>query len=242
MSNEVAEKNSGLKAAVEIPRVPATGDEELRPEAALVRAALLERGLETPMISNGLSPDEKKTRIEQRFTEILEVMGLDLTDDSLAETPHRIAKMYVHEIFGGLDYQNFPKLTVIENKMQVDEMIKVRDIDLSSTCEHHFVTIDGSATVAYIPREKVIGLSKINRVVRFFAQRPQVQERLNEQILLALQTLLETEDVAVSMTAKHFCVKARGVMDSNSATTTTSLGGVFKSQPDTRKEFLMTID
>jgi len=242
MSNEVVEKNTGLKAAVELPRVPAKGEEELRPEASLVRAALLERGLETPMVANDLTAEDKKAHIEQRFTEIMEIMGLDLTDDSLAETPHRIAKMYVHEIFGGLDYANFPKLTVIENKMNVDEMIKIRDIDLSSTCEHHFITIDGSATVAYIPRDKVIGLSKINRMVRFFAQRPQVQERLTEQVLVALQTLLETDDVAVSMTATHYCVKARGVMDSNSATTTTALGGVFKSQPETRKEFLMAID
>lgn len=216
-------------------------DEGLRPEAVLVRDALLKRGLETPMLANDLSDEEKKARIESHFSEIMEIMGLDLRDDSLAETPHRIAKMYVHEIFGGLDYRNFPKLTVIENKMQVDEMIKVRDIDLSSTCEHHFVTIDGAATVAYIPRTKVVGLSKINRIVRFFAQRPQVQERLTEQVLLALQTLLQTEDVAVNMTAVHYCVKARGVMDSNSATTTTALGGVFKSQPETRREFLLSI-
>ena len=122
--------------------------------------------------------------------------------------------------------------------MQVDEMIMVRDISLTSTCEHHFVTIDGLAHVAYIPRGKVIGLSKINRIVQFFARRPQVQERLTQQILLALQTLLGTKDVAISIKATHYCVKARGVMDSTSYTTTTSLGGVFKTQPDTRAEFL----
>ena len=213
-------------------------DHGLRPEAILVRDALMERGLETPMVENGLSVDEKRRRIEANFVEIMQVLGLDLGDDSLADTPRRIAKMYVQEIFGGLNYANFPKLTVIENKMNVDEMIKVRNIDLSSTCEHHFVTIDGSATVAYIPRHKVIGLSKINRIVRFFAQRPQVQERLTEQVLRALQALLETRDVAVSMTAIHYCVKARGVMDTNSETTTTALGGVFKSNPETRAEFL----
>lgn len=217
-------------------------DSDLRPEAVRVRDALVKRGLETPMIETSLSNEEKKARIEERFTEIMEVLGLDLRDDSLVETPRRIAKMYVQEIFGGLDYANFPKLTVIENKMQVDEMIKVRDIDLSSTCEHHFVTIDGSATVAYIPRQKVIGLSKINRMVRFFAQRPQVQERLTEQVLVALQTLLETDDVAVNINAVHYCVKARGVMDANSATATTALGGVFKTQPESRREFLMTLD
>ena len=213
-------------------------DAELRPEAILVRDALMARGLETPMVKNGLSASEKKKRIEANFVEVMQTLGLDLSDDSLADTPRRIAKMYVQEIFGGLDYANFPKLTVIENKMNVDEMIKVRNIDLSSTCEHHFVTIDGTATVAYIPRHKVIGLSKINRIVRFFAQRPQIQERLTEQVLRALQALLETRDVAVTMTAVHYCVKARGVMDSNSETTTTALGGVFKANPETRAEFL----
>ena len=191
------------------------------------------------MVANDFSVSSKKTAIEERISQILEILGLDLRDDSLAETPQRIARTYVDEIFSGLDYRNFPKLTVIENKMKVDEMVKVRKIGLLSTCEHHFAKIDGSATVAYIPNELVIGLSKINRIVRFFAQRPQVQERLTEQILVALQTLLGTKDVAVSITAVHYCVKARGVMDANSETTTTALGGAFKADPDTRKEFLM---
>ncbi len=211
----------------------------LRPEAVLVKQALAKRGLETPMLPVSLTAEQKQAIIAGHFTEIMRVLGLDLADDSLQDTPRRVAKMFVNEIFSGLDYGNFPKLTVIENKMQVDEMVRVRDIDLASTCEHHLVTIDGTATVAYIPRDKVIGLSKINRIVRFFSQRPQVQERLNEQILVALQTLLETDDVAVSITATHFCVKARGVMDANSQTTTTSLGGQFKTHPDTRKEFLL---
>lgn len=157
--------------------------------------------------------------------EILNLLGLDLTDDSLEETPQRIAKMYVDEIFSGLDYANFPKITVIENKMKVSEMVKVKDITLTSTCEHHLVTIDGTAAVAYIPRGKIIGLSKINRIVRFFAQRPQVQERMTQQILVALQTLLESDDVAVTIDATHYCVKSRGVMDATSVTTTTALGG-----------------
>jgi GTP cyclohydrolase I len=211
----------------------------LRPEAILVREALMQRGLETPLIATDLNDAQKQARIREHFVEILHILGLDLNDDSLSDTPRRIAKMYVKEIFSGLNYANFPKLTVIENKMQVDEMIKVQNIDLSSTCEHHFITIDGKASVAYIPNDKVIGLSKINRMVRFFAQRPQVQERLNAQVLVALQTLLETDDVAVSITATHFCVKARGVMDANSTTTTNSLGGRFKSNSDTRKEFLL---
>ncbi len=224
------------------PRGRPAADAGLHPEALAVRDALLARGLETPMVENGLSPEEKRQRIQAHFTGIMQVLGLDLQDDSLMDTPRRIAKMYVNEIFGGLDYRAFPKLTVVANKMQCDEMIRVRKISMSSTCEHHFIAIDGTATVAYIPKTKVIGLSKINRLVAFFAQRPQIQERLTEQVLLSLQTLLETEDVAVSMTATHFCVKARGVRDANSETTTTALGGAFKTRPETRKEFLMGLE
>lgn len=207
-------------------------------EAALVKKVLIEKGLETPMLESSLTPEQKYTRIKSLFTEIVGTLGLDLSDDSLAETPHRIAKMYVHEIFSGLDYNSFPKIAVIENKMNVDEMVRVSDINLTSTCEHHFVTIDGTAKVAYIPARKIIGLSKINRIVRFFAQRPQVQERLTQQILVALQALLETKNVAVSIDAIHYCVKSRGVQDVNSTTSTTALGGIFKSNVNTRAEFL----
>ncbi|MCG6216455.1 GTP cyclohydrolase I FolE [Vibrio furnissii] len=210
----------------------------LSESAKLVKDALERRGLETPMQPNTISRDEKKERIEHHMREILTLLGLDLTDDSLEETPHRISKMYVDEIFSGLDYRNFPKITVIENKMNVSEMVRVKDITVTSTCEHHLVTIDGKAAVAYIPRGKIIGLSKINRIVRFFAQRPQVQERMTQQILVALQTLLESEDVAVTIDATHYCVKSRGVMDATSETTTTALGGIFKSNPATRAEFL----
>tara|TARA_R110002110_G_scaffold415561_2_gene650873 strand:+ start:75919 stop:76599 length:681 start_codon:yes stop_codon:yes gene_type:complete len=211
---------------------------KLSQEAELVRNALIERGLETPMIQNGLTRDEKRQRITAAFTDITRTLGLDLKDDSLCDTPQRIAKMYVDEIFSGLDYSSFPKISVIDNKMQVEEMVQIDDIDLVSTCEHHFVTIDGSASVAYIPKDKIIGLSKINRIVRFFAQRPQVQERLTQQVLVALQALLGTEDVAITINAVHYCVKSRGVMDSNSKTRTTALGGVFKSNPATRAEFI----
>lgn len=210
----------------------------ISPEADLVKNALVARGLETPLVPNGLSRDEKYQRIAAAFTNITRTLGLDLSDDSLCETPHRIAKMYVDEIFSGLDYSKFPKISVISNKMQVEEMVQVDGIDLVSTCEHHFVTIDGSARVAYIPGDKIIGLSKINRIVRFFSQRPQVQERLTQQILVALQTLLETDDVAVTINAVHYCVKSRGVMDSNSTTRTTALGGAFKTDPSTRAEFI----
>jgi GTP cyclohydrolase I len=206
-------------------------------EARKVQDALITRGLETPLKPNDLSAEQKYQKLQSLFTEVVETIGLDLSDDSLAQTPHRIAKMYVNEVFSGLDYDNFPSISVIENKMSVDEMVKVSDIALTSTCEHHFVTIDGMATVAYIPKNKIIGLSKINRLVRFFAQRPQVQERLTQQVLVALQTLLETDDVAVKINATHYCVKSRGVMDVNSNTSTTALGGVFKSEPQTRAEF-----
>ncbi len=210
----------------------------LSDEARLVRETLVREGLETPMIDNGLSADQKYQRIEGLMRDVVETLGLDLNDDSLSETPHRIAKMYVREIFAGLDYSEFPKLSLIENKMGADEMIKVRDIELISTCEHHFVTIDGTAKVAYIPKDKILGLSKINRLVRFFARRPQVQERLTRQILVALQALLGTDDVAVSIDATHYCVKSRGVMDSNSQTSTTALGGCFRENIHTRAEFL----
>ena len=149
-------------------------------EAMAVRGALLERGLETPMVVNHLTRDQRYERIQEAFTTVMETLGLDLRDDSLEETPHRIAKMYVDEIFSGLDYSQFPKITVIDNKMNVEEMVCVDKIDLTSTCEHHFVTIDGTAKVACVPANKIIGLSKINRIVRFFAQRPQVQERLTQ--------------------------------------------------------------
>jgi GTP cyclohydrolase I len=213
-------------------------DQPISADARRVREALLARGLETPLIDNGLDAPARRHRLRKAFTEVAETLGLDLSDDSLRDTPARIAKMYVDEIFAGLDYSRFPTMAVIENKMQVEEMVLVDDIDLVSTCEHHFVTIDGSARVAYLPRQRIIGLSKINRIVRFFAQRPQVQERLTQQILVALQTLLDTDDVAVSINAVHYCVKARGVMDGNSSTRTTALGGMFKSDPSTRAEFL----
>ncbi|MDC0661156.1 GTP cyclohydrolase I FolE [Marinobacter sp. SS21] len=210
----------------------------LSPEALAVQTALIERGLETPLNENVLSRDQKVERIGGLMAEVVATLGLDLNDDSLRETPQRIARMYVDEVFSGLDYRHFPKISQIDNKMGVDEMVRVRDVAVLSTCEHHFVTIDGLARVAYIPADKVIGLSKINRIVRFFAQRPQVQERLTHQILVALQTLLGTDDVAVQIQATHYCVKARGVMDVSSETDTMALGGVFKSDRDRRREFL----
>jgi GTP cyclohydrolase I len=207
-------------------------------DAGKVRDVLIARGLETPLVDNGLSRDQKFERIQASFSDIARTLGLDLTDDSLRDTPERISRMYVDEIFSGLDYARFPKATSIANKMQVEEMVRIEGISVVSTCEHHFVTIDGVASVGYIPAGKIIGLSKVNRIVRFFAQRPQVQERLTQQVLVALQTLLETDDVAVAIDAVHYCVKARGVMDANSRTRTTALGGQFKVDARTRGEFL----
>jgi len=198
-------------------------DLALSKEAIIVRDALIKAGLETPMVANGLTDDEKRKRIQNSMRDIMQTLGLDLSDDSLQDTPRRIAKMYVNEIFSGLDYRSFPKITQIENKMASDEPVQVTDISLTSTCEHHFVTIDGTASVAYIPKDTVIGLSKINRLVGFFAQRPQVQERLTQQVMVALQALTGTQDVAVSINATHYCVKARGIRDTSSYTRTSLL-------------------
>ena len=217
---------------------PGLIDSVLTKEASAVRQALLEQGLETPMVPTGLTPEQQYARLHQSFTDVLSTLGLDLRDDSLQETPHRIASMYLNDLFSGLDYREFPRISAIENKMQVDEMVLVDNIELISTCEHHFVTIDGFARVAYIPAGKVIGLSKINRLVRFFARRPQVQERFTRQVMVALQTLLGTHDVAVAVEATHYCVKSRGVMDSSSTTRTLALGGKFRNDENTRREFL----
>jgi GTP cyclohydrolase I len=224
--------------STEIARSDTDFQSNLSLEAQMVRNALIEKGLETPMSGIKLSRDEKYTRIRDAMTQVATALGLDLKDDSLQETPHRIAKMYVDEIFSGLNYESFPKISLIKNKMNTEEMIKVKAVKVISTCEHHFVTIDGLANVAYLPGKKIIGLSKINRIVSFFAQRPQVQERLTQQILLALQTLLDTRDVAVFIDATHYCVKARGIMDASSRTETSALGGLFKSDQSLRDNFL----
>ena len=210
---------------------------EISAEAQKVRDALAERGIETPMILPKQGKRQRRDEIEKKMREVLSLIGLDLNDDSIRETPTRLAKMFIDEIFSGLDYANFPKITNIENRMKVSEMVLVDDVTLTSTCEHHFVTIDGKVSVAYYPKKWVIGLSKINRVVAFFAQRPQVQERLTEQILLAFQTI-----VAVYVRATHFCVKCRGIKDANSCTITSAFGGVFLEDRETRKEFLTLIN
>jgi len=202
-----------------------------------VHEHLVKMGVETPTIPNKLIRTDKIHIIEGHFKSIMETMGLDLSDDSLCDTPKRVAKMYVNEIFWGLDYEAFPKCTAVDNKMKYNEMVCERNINVQSNCEHHFVVIDGLATVAYVPNQKVLGLSKINRIVEYFSKRPQIQERLTEQIFHALQYILETEDVAVMIDAQHYCVKSRGVEDTGSSTVTSKLGGGFKSDPAARAEF-----
>lgn len=206
-----------------------------------VHKHLLGLGVETPMTESEVTDEDKRKVIKSAVTDIMTVLGLDLSDDSLAETPKRISKMYVDELYAGLDYENFPKITTIENKMEYDTMLLERHIAVKSTCEHHFVAFMGEAFVAYIPNEKVIGLSKINRIVEFFARRPQVQERLTEQIFHTLCYLLETENVAVVIKASHFCVKLRGVEDVNSDTITSRLGGAFYEKEKLREEFYQAI-
>ena len=203
-----------------------------------IKKEILSHVLPSPHQDSELSSEEKVEKIKFHFTEIMKTLGLDLSDDSLRDTPKRVAKMYVNEIFKGLNTSNFPKITTIENKMQYDQMIAVKNIDLISYCEHHFQTIQGHATIAYIPSKKVIGLSKINRIVDFFSRRPQVQERLTKQIADCLEYVLETPHVAVYINAKHFCVIARGIEDANSTTITTDLRRDFKTRAETRKEFL----
>ena len=203
-----------------------------------VHEYLVSVGVETPVIDNGLSRKEKIEKIEGNFDQIVSTLGLDLKDDSLIDTPKRVAKMYVNEIFWGLDYAAFPKVTVVDNKMKYNEMVVEKGISVQSYCEHHLVNIDGLATVAYVPNNKVLGLSKMNRVVEYFSRRPQIQERLTEQIYYALSFILETENVALTIDAKHFCVKSRGVENTECSTITSRLGGNFKAHPEVRAEFL----
>ncbi|MEZ7856300.1 MAG: GTP cyclohydrolase I FolE [Polaribacter sp.] len=191
----------------------------------------LSTGLKTPMKADAfkLSDAEKKDKIAVLFSEIMNVMGLDLTDDSLKGTPNRVAKMYIEEIFSGLNPANKPKVALFDNKYQYNQMLVEKNITFYSNCEHHFVPIVGKAHVAYISSGKVIGLSKLNRIVQYYAKRPQVQERLTNQIAEELKTILNTEDVAVIIDAKHLCVSSRGIKDDTSATVTSYFGGKFDS-------------
>ena len=195
--------------------------------------------IETPMVEGAfdMSDDEKIAQIEYHFRQIMETLGLDLTDDSLKGTPKRVAKMYVKEIFSGLDPKNMPKIALFDNKYQYNEMLVEKNITFYSNCEHHFVPIIGKAHLAYIANGQVIGLSKLNRIVQHFAKRPQVQERLTMQIAKELQKILGTDDIAVMIDAKHLCVSSRGVKDDTSTTITSYYGGKFQEEA-TKAEFL----
>jgi GTP cyclohydrolase I len=189
-------------------------------------------GLQTPMKADAfkISDQEKKEKIASLFEQIMDVMGLDLNDDSLRGTPKRVAKMYIDEIFSGLNPANKPKVALFDNKYQYNQMLVEKNITFYSNCEHHFVPIIGKAHVAYISSGKVIGLSKLNRIVQYFAKRPQVQERLTNQIAEELKGILDTEDVAVIIDAKHLCVSSRGIKDDTSSTVTSYFGGKFNNQ------------
>ena len=176
-----------------------------------------------------LTDEEKKSKISNLFEEIMDVMGLDLKDDSLKGTPDRVAKMYIDEIFSGLNPANKPKVALFDNKYQYNQMLVEKDITFYSNCEHHFVPIIGRAHIAYISSGKVIGLSKLNRIVQYYAKRPQVQERLTNQIAEELKFILGTDDVAVIIDAKHLCVSSRGIKDDTSATVTAFYGGTFNT-------------
>lgn len=199
----------------------------------------LASSMDTPLRSDAFEKDDalKIELIEKRFTEIMEILGLDLTDDSLKGTPKRVAKMYVQEIFSGLNPENRPDTKLFDNKFQYNELLVEKNITFFSNCEHHFVPFFGQAHVAYMPKEEVIGLSKINRIVQYYAKRPQVQERLTVQIANDLKEALGTEDVAVVIDASHLCVSSRGVNDTNSSTVTGHYSGKLQEE-NYKKEFL----
>jgi len=207
-----------------------------------VETYLRKCGCETPVsYSFDMHHDTQVGKITESFREIMQTLGLNLKDDSLQDSPARVAKMYVDEIFSGLNYENFPKCTTVENKFSYDEMVIEKGITCLSVCEHHFVTIDMKVHIAYIPDQKVLGLSKLNRIAKFFARRPQVQERYTEQVQHALSFILETPNVAVVVEGKHYCVVQRGVEDTNSLTITSKLGGGFKTNSSLRAEFMSLI-
>jgi GTP cyclohydrolase I len=204
-----------------------------------VKRYLIKKGVETPIVEVNLGREEKIDLIRANMRTIIEVLGLDTTDDSIKDTAARVGKMYVDELCAGMDYERFPAVTRFDNKMGYNQMVLQKDITFHSMCEHHFVNFHGLAQVGYIPNGKVVGLSKLNRIVNFFARRPQVQERLNEQIFYALEYILGTSDIAVLMQAEHLCVKSRGIHDQNSGMTTSKLGGGFYDISKLRNEFMV---
>ncbi len=206
-----------------------------------VEEHLCSLGINTPTTDKlSIDSDAKIQNIQSHFTEIMSTLGLNLLDDSLQDTSRRVAKMMVQETLWGLLPENFPKMMLIENKMRYDEMLIERDISVMSQCEHHFVVIEGKCHIAYIPNGKVVGLSKLNRIVEYFSRRPQVQERLTAQIFETVKLLLGTEDVMVVVDSKHYCVISRGVEDTSSTTVTSAVGGLFR-KTEARMEFLSLV-
>lgn len=203
-----------------------------------VHQYLIQQGVETPTNADGhIMWGEAHKHLENGISKFMGAMNLDLSDDSLQDTPNRVAKMFCEELFSGLNYENFPKCTAVENKMNTREMVVVKRIATTSVCEHHFQTIDGFTYIGYIPDQLVMGLSKFSRITNFFARRPQVQERMTEQIYHALTHILGTFDVAVYQDCAHYCMKARGVGESSTSTVTSRMGGRFMSNEALRKEF-----
>ena len=197
---------------------------------------------DTPLRSDAFvkSDAQKMQAIERHFHSIMEEMGLDMTDDSLQGTPHRVAKMFIQEIFSGLDPKNKPKISVFENSYNYDKMLVEANISFNSTCEHHFLPIVGKAHIGYVSSGKVIGLSKLNRIVDYYSRRPQVQERLIMQIFNELKSVLETDNVIVVMEATHLCVSSRGIKDESSFTSTIQYGGIFNKK-ENRNDFFNMI-
>lgn len=233
MENQTIETNSILSK--NIVQLSSLKNEEIGDEH-------ISTSIDTPLLAHAfeMSDAKKITKIAFHFKEIMEIMGLDLSDDSLKGTPNRVAKMYIQEIFSGLNPANKPKVALFENKYKYNQMLVEKDITFFSNCEHHFVPIFGKAHLAYISSGKVIGLSKLNRIVNYFAKRPQVQERLTMQIAAELQSILATEDVAVILDAKHLCVSSRGIKDNSSATVSSFYGGKFNTEA-VKQEFLKYI-
>lgn len=225
------------------PHISSKRENESHFEADLIGDDHMSHSVETPMHPNAfaLSDEEKIERIEGHFAQIMETLGLDLNDDSLAGTPRRVAKMYVKEVFSGLHPHQRPKIRLFDNSYDYHNLLIERDISFKSHCEHHFVPITGVAHVAYIPKDKVVGLSKLNRLVQYYAKRPQVQERLTRQIGLDLKETLLTDDIAVWIEADHMCVSMRGVEDPDSSTITSFYSGRFQTDDDVKREFLQAI-
>jgi GTP cyclohydrolase I len=202
-----------------------------------IHAALIAEEIETPALFTAIPP----TADVENMTRIMRDLRLNLNDDSLQNTPERVSRMYVDEIFKGLNYDNFPRATAVENKMQYSDLLTVKGIDVNSYCEHHFIPFFGRAAIGYIPDKKIMGLSKFNRIVDFFSRRPQVQERLTAQVVCALREILETDDVACVIEAQHLCVRYRGIKQANTTTITSKMEGRFMTNGPLRSEFMALI-